>query len=159
MDITLFLFLYFYYVFLALSLPLGKSGALHLWSVTSLLPFFLPLAEIWKCFSILMLGLWNFAWSLLYAIIKIQEEPIMRTIWGPCLGHKSAKFLAILRTKGGYRTSLLPQGVTTILLYILVCSLTSLLPVSLPLEESLKDLSISMLGFWNLAWSLPVHNH
>ena len=29
-------------------------------------------------------------------LIKIQEEPILRTMLGPCFGHKSAKFWPIL---------------------------------------------------------------
>ena len=44
-------------------------------------------------------------------------------------------------------------------LYILVLSLTNFCPVSLPLEESCKYLSILMVGLWNSARSLPVHNH
>ena len=29
-------------------------------------------------------------------LIKIQEEPMIRTMWGPCIGHKRAMFLPFL---------------------------------------------------------------
>ena len=40
-------------------------------------------------------------WTSLGTLIKIKEEPIWRTMWGPCFGHKRAIFWSFLG-KGDY---------------------------------------------------------
>ena len=71
-------------------------------SLTNLCPVSLPLEESCKYLSILMLGL--------YVIIKILEESVGRTMWGPCMGHKRTKFWQFNEQKGATEQVSFPRG-------------------------------------------------
>ena len=60
-------------------------------------------------------------------LIKIQEEPIWRTMLGPCLGHKRAIFWTFIG-KGGYR-----------------------------IHPAMWYFAWNIPLIWNLAWSIPWH--
>ena len=70
-----------------------------------------PLLTPWLIYSLTPYSLWRKVWNIcqyrcyesdiwhgasLDTIIKIQEEPIRLTMWGPCLGNKRSKFWLFL---------------------------------------------------------------
>ena len=90
-------------------------------------------------------------------LIKIQEEPIWRTMWGPCFGHNRAIFLPFI-VKGDYQIH--PE----------LWNLAWTIPVNINYDSGRTNEGpceyhvfaiYSKLGYrihqamWNLAWIIP----
>ena len=100
-------------------------------------------------------------------MIKIQEEPIWRTMWGPCFGHKRAIFWPFLgKVATGYTQQYEIWHGTSLGTLIEIQEKQIWRTMWGPCFGQKRAIFWPFLGkgdyginpeFWNLAWSIPGH--